>query len=82
MEEKEQDKSIVLTAGVRLVDAGMAAALCGISARFWAKLDSAGKVPAALKLGRRSLWSVCEIDRWIAAGCPERGQWAQMRQKK
>ena len=82
MEEKEQDNSIVLTAEVRLVDARVAASLCGISARFWAQLESAGKVPKPRKLGRRSLWSVSELDDWIAAGCPERGQWALMRQKK
>ena len=82
MEEKEQDKSIVLTAEIRLVDARVAASLCGISARFWHQLDSAGRVPLALKLGRRSLWSVRELDDWIAARCPERGQWALMRQKK
>ena len=81
MEEK-QDKSIVLTAEVRLVDARVAASLCGISARFWHQLDSAGKVPKPLKLGRRCLWALSELDDWIAAGCPERGQWAQMRQKK
>lgn len=81
MEEKE-DKSIILVAEVQLVDARKAAALCSISARFWAKLDASGKVPQARKLGRRSLWSVLELRDWIAAGCPERGQWAQMRQKK
>lgn len=82
MEEKEQDKSIVLTAGVMLVDARRAAALCSISARFWSQLNVAGKVPEPRKLGRRSLWSVSELDDWIAAGCPERGQWALMRQNK
>ena len=81
MEEKEQGK-LVLVGGVRLVDARRAAALCSISARFWAQLDASGKVPLPRKLGRRSLWSVAEIDAWISAGCPERGKWAQMRQEK
>jgi len=83
VEEKESDKSsIILTAQLRLVDARRAAALCSISARFWAKLDASGKVPSALKLGRRSLWSVKELDDWIAKGCPERSRWAEMRKKK
>lgn len=80
--EKESDKSIVLTAGVMLVNARRAAALCSISARFWAQLDASGKVPAARKLGRRSLWSVSELNAWINSGCPERGKWALMRQNK
>lgn len=81
MEEKEH-KSIVLTAGVRLVDARMAAEVCGVSARFWHQLNASGKVPAARKLGRRCLWSVAELDGWIAAGCPERGRWAEMQAEK
>ena len=82
MEEKEQDKSIVLTAGVRLVDARMAAEVCGVSARFWHQLNASGKVPKPLKLGRRCLWSLEELDRWIRGGCPERGRWDEKRAEK
>ena len=73
--KKTQKRSaIVLTAEIRMIDARGAAALCNISARFWARLDASGKVPKPLKLGRRCLWSVAELDSWIAAGCPAREQ--------
>ncbi len=82
MEKKESDKSsIVLAAEPRLIDANGAALLCGVSVRFWHQLDSAGRVPKPMRLGRRCLWSLEELDRWIAAGCPERGKWALMQKK-
>jgi len=65
-----------------MVDARGAAALCSISARFWAQLNASGKGPLPRKLGRRSLWSVKELDDWIVAGCPTREQWVLMRQKE
>jgi len=80
--EEELKESIILTAEPRLVDDRGAALLCGISKRFWNTLDAGGKVPQARKIGRRSLWSLKEIDDWIAADCPERGQWALLRKNK
>jgi len=55
-----------------LVSAEEAAELCGVSERFWASLDAAGKVPMPRKLGRRILWSLAEIEKWVADGCPSR----------
>jgi len=80
MEKKESDKSsIVLAAEPRLIDANGAALLCGVSVRFWHQLDSAGRVPKPMRLGRRCLWSLEEIDSWVRAGCPTRERWVQQK---
>ena len=58
-----------------LVDSTEAARLCGISRTMWWSLHSSGRVPAPVRLGRRTLWSVDELRGWIAAGCPARERW-------
>jgi len=55
-----------------LVDAVEAARLCGVSRAHWLSLGSSGRIPAPLNLGRRTLWRVIDIERWVAAGCPSR----------
>ncbi|HUU97656.1 MAG TPA: hypothetical protein VM487_18120 [Phycisphaerae bacterium] len=58
-----------------LVDSDEAAAMCGISRTMWWGLHSSGRVPAPVRLGRRTLWSVEELRGWIGAGCPARERW-------
>ena len=48
------------------------ARLCGVSPASWDRLTSAGKTPASLRLGGRVLWRRCDLDAWIALGCPDR----------
>lgn len=58
-----------------VVDARRLARLlcCGIrTVRTW---DTAGKLPAPLRIGGRVVWSVAEIKLWIRAGCPPRKEW-------
>ena len=64
------------------VDAIGAARLCGVSRAMWWKLDSSGRCPAAIRLGRRCLWKVDELREWLAAGCPPRDRWKAERWRK
>jgi predicted DNA-binding transcriptional regulator AlpA len=61
------------------VDAEKAAALIGISpAHFYAQLAQ-GLIPPGTRMGRRRLWSVCELQCWILAGMPNAERWAVIR---
>ena len=59
------------------VDAPTAAMMLGISpAHFYTRL-AAGQVPPGFHLGRRRLWSVQELRKWIDAGAPCADRWAE-----
>jgi predicted DNA-binding transcriptional regulator AlpA len=58
-----------------LVPADVAGPLCGRSEASWWRDHAAGRVPAPVKLGGRTLWRVEELRRWVAAGCPDRRDW-------
>jgi len=58
-----------------VVDARCLAAMLGVSERQINRLDSGGKIPASIALGRCKRWSVEEIRSWIAAGAPARSRW-------
>ncbi|MBA7677129.1 hypothetical protein ES703_85377 [subsurface metagenome] len=66
-----------------LLSASDAAALLGIgSSHFWG-LHSSGRLgPLPIKLGRRTLWSRRDLEKWIDAGCPSRKQWQDMIRNK
>ncbi len=58
-----------------------AATLLGISrAQFW-KLHASGKIPLPVYLGTKApRWRVEELRAWLAAGCPDRLTWQQIRE--
>ena len=58
-----------------LVDAKTAARLCNIGRTTWLSLDSAGKTPECVRLGRRVLWDREELAAWVHAKCPPRERW-------
>ena len=58
-----------------MVDAKVAAKLCGIGKTTWYQLHAAGRTPLPVRFGRRALWRRDEIADWVAAGCPARHQW-------
>jgi hypothetical protein len=60
------------------VAAPVAAALFGLSARAWRRLDSAGLCPAPLRLGGAVRWDLVELTRWRDAGCPARPRWRDL----
>lgn len=49
--------------------------MCGVGRTTWLSLNSAGKVPAPVRLGRRVLWRLEELKAWLDAGCPVRHKW-------
>ena len=58
-----------------LLSADDAARLCRVSKRTWRRLDAAGKVPQAVRLGGRKLWRRQEVLDFVRAGCPGRAEW-------
>jgi predicted DNA-binding transcriptional regulator AlpA len=65
-----------------LVPADVAGPLCGRSEASWWRDHAAGRVPAPVKLGGRTLWRVEELRRWVAAGCPSRAVWEALEQAR
>jgi predicted DNA-binding transcriptional regulator AlpA len=66
----------------QLLDRRLLAALLRISVRSLNRFDAAGKIPMALRLGGpngRKRWCRAEIERWVAAGCPDRKTWLAIR---
>lgn len=68
------------TTGRLLVGAADAAALCGVSRSTWWMFHSSGRVPAPIRLGRRTLWRADELRRWVDAGCPARERWEALQE--
>jgi predicted DNA-binding transcriptional regulator AlpA len=64
-----------------LIGAEAAAPLCARSEASWWRDHAAGRIPAPIKRGGRTLWRVQELRDWVEAGCPARKIWeAQRRQ--
>ena len=62
-----------------LLSAAEAAKTLGISIRLLQSLNSSGRLPLPVRLGRRCLWSREELADWIRCGSPSREKWVQMR---
>ena len=54
------------------------AATLDCSVRHVDYLDSQGRLPRSIRLGRLKRWRASEIDAWIAAGCPARDKFEAM----
>jgi len=65
-----------------LIAARVAGPLCGGSEASWWRYHAAGRVPAPVKLGGRTLWRVEELRRWVGSGCPDRQTWEAMRKSQ
>ena len=63
------------SAAPRLVGHREVAAMAGVSERTWRRLVAAERTPAPIRLGKRVLWRIEEIDAWLRAGCPQREEW-------
>ncbi len=50
-----------------------------VSLRHIRRMDSAGKLPKPVRLGRSVRWSAREIERWLAAGAPDRKRWEALK---
>ena len=64
------------------VDVQDAAKLLSISPSLVRKLDRCGKMPEAIRLGRRKLWLVEELIAWNGAGCPSRAAWNEIKRSQ
>ncbi len=53
-----------------MIDAEAVAKLLSVSNRTVFRLRDAGKMPAPVKLGSRTVWRREAIEQWVAEGCP------------
>jgi predicted DNA-binding transcriptional regulator AlpA len=70
------------TVAALLVPAEMAGSMCGRSEASWWRDHAAGRIPAPIRLGGRTLWRVQELRDWVEAGCPDRQIWQALRRQK
>ena len=80
---KAKNHDILLSIEPRLVGAETAAKMCGVSTKYFWQLDRTGRVPLPIQGfgGRRKLWSVDELTKWIRVGCPIREKWKKLKIK-
>ena len=62
-----------------LIDIGQLAALLRRSVASLERDQAAGRVPAPLYVGGSRRWRRAEIVAWVAAGCPARDRWDEIR---
>ncbi len=67
---------------ILLVPADVAGPMCGRSKASWWRDHAAGRIPAPVKLGGSTLWSIEELRRWVAHACPSRKTWEALRRAK
>jgi predicted DNA-binding transcriptional regulator AlpA len=65
-----------------LLSADETAKILGISIRLLQSLNSSGRLPLPVRLGRRTLWAADELRAWIVAGAPSREKWVQIRRSQ
>jgi len=58
-----------------LIDTNQVAKLLQVSARTVWKMEHAGEMPKAIRIGKAVRWGYEEIQEWVAAGCPAADQW-------
>ena len=62
-----------------LVDLAGVAAMLGIGERTARRLDTTGRLPRPLKVGKCKRWRIEELRDWLQAGAPPRQRWEQMK---
>lgn len=65
-----------------LLDYKQSAQLCGIKKTLWYNLNSCGRIPKPIRLGKRTLWARSELLEWIAASCPSREKWEKIKENR
>ena len=64
----------------KLLTATLLGAMLGLSKRTIARLNSSGKIPAPVHIGKSVRWAESDILKWIQAGTPERKRWGIMKE--
>lgn len=64
-----------------LLDRRSLAIVLKISTRSLDRMESSGKLLAAVRCGGSKRWRRREVLQWIAAGLPDRATWAAMQQR-
>ena len=59
-------------ANENLLTAKAVGEMLSLSKRQVFRLNSCGKIPAPVRIGGSVRWANSTIERWIAAGCPDR----------
>jgi predicted DNA-binding transcriptional regulator AlpA len=67
---------------VLLDDKPTLAVLLNTSIRTIDRLNSAGRLPAPVRVGARPRWRHDEILAWVRAGCPDRRSWEALRKQQ
>ena len=62
-----------------LLGAKETATLLSISRTSFHRLRTQGLVPMPVRLGRRCLWRVEELQQWVKEGCPPVDRWEAMK---
>jgi prophage regulatory protein len=63
--------------GEMLLDVSAVAAMLSVSVNTVWTMDSTGRLPSPIRLGRRcTRWRRGEIGAWVKAGCPPRDRWS------
>ena len=53
-----------------MLRAKQAADFIGVSSRTLQNMRASGRLPLPVKLGGCVLWRRCDLERWVALGCP------------
>lgn len=72
----------ISTENAVLIDADQLGEILGVSRTTVWRMASEGRTPCAIRLRKSVRWSRLEIDRWIAAGCPDRRTWQRIKASK
>jgi len=63
----------------RAITVGEVAKILSVSPRHVWSLDSSGRLPMPIRLGKSVRWRRDEIHAWIEAGAPTRDRWERMK---
>ena len=80
----EQKNGALVLRGLEplLVDADDAAVLVRLSRAMFFKCLAGGRIgPTPIRFGKALRFSVAELRDWAAAGCPDRAEWARIRDR-